>query len=187
MSDELTLKDLKTCAMGTEIVGLPACIDKARSAYQDADNKWWQDVLLTDSTGQMPARILILDYVPGGGKASNRKPPTPWRTHQRIFIFEAVLEMADIRGKDAARLSITQCRDMAVSLTQDQYEDLSAAEGQDWLERRKEEVWGKCKTLAGCAYIRGFVSCKGFMPPLAADVCSCIDQWADYFTEKHNV
>lgn len=154
----MTLEELKQCPHGTQIVGLPLVIKTARTTFLDGDEKAWQEVVFMDMSGEMTGVIALPEYSPSadGSKYDSRikVPPTVWRSKARIFIMEGEIQDTDVRKKETRKIIVYRCRDMAVRLTYDQYNELSESEGQDWQAARQEEIRGKCRYGVVCASIQ---------------------------------
>jgi len=184
----MTLEELQQLPHGTEIVGFSLVIKTARDTFVDGDEKAWQEVLFMDRTGEMSGQILLPDYSPSddGSKYDQRKkvPPKVWRSKERVFIIEGEIQDSDIRRKMGKKLVVTECRDMNVQLTYDQYDDLSEAEGKSAREARHREIRGKCMTLFIQSYIEGMAVWSGSLAQPDSKTEDILEAWVNIATKE---
>ena len=151
------LQELKECEHGMEVVGIPLVVKTARNTFIDGDEKCWQDVLFMDASGEMPGQVLLPEYSPSddGSKYDNRKklPPKVWQSKARLFVVKGEVQDADVRKKEARKLVVFECKDMAVRLTYNQYDQLAEEEAEEYHLAQDKRIRGMVRHGIVCAMI----------------------------------
>lgn len=141
------IKDLKNMPEGTEVKGFPLCIKTARKSFRDADGLTWQEVVFMDASGEILGHILLgEDGEPVGHGGIS--PFHQWQSKTNICIMEGTVQYTDERKKDAMKLVVTECFDVATPLTWGQTQDIEA---ENWQKMREEEIKGKIRHGLVCA------------------------------------
>lgn len=148
----VNIAELKKLAEGTEVAGLPLLIKTARKTFADTDNLFWQEVVFMDATGEIIGHVLM------DSEAAHFQSKT------RLCIMKATIQPTDAghRGKEANKLVVTECFDMAVKLSYDQVQGLDEI---DWEAKREAEIRGKIRHGIVCACIQGQVFTPGEFEP----------------------
>jgi len=172
----LMIKDLKSMAAGTKVSGFPLLIKTARQPFRDAEENVWQEVVFMDSSGEMIGHILLANNVPQReGHHTGTAGYEPWQSKQRLCVMDGEIQDADIRKKEAMKIVVTDCFDLAVNLTYDQRQELQTEE---WQKLRQDEIKGKIRHGIVCAMIQA----PNNKPPTARDAKTeeYINAWVDF-------
>jgi len=147
----ISIKELKNMVDGTKISGVPLLIKTARATFRDAEENIWQEVVFMDATGEITGHILQDSYESEYKSHKTTGDAPFWRSKQRICVMEATIQDADIRRKEASKIVITECFNLAIRLTFEQRQELT---DEDWKQLRQDEIKGKIRHGIICAMIQ---------------------------------
>ena len=142
-----TIMEIKKLPVGTELKGFPLLIKTARAAFQDGDQKTWQEVVFMDASGEMLGHIFLPtvknhDRRTGGYQA--------WKSKTNLCIMQATVQTTEDHNRQDVKLIVTDCFDTATPLTYDQHEELTA---EDWQRLHDEEIDSKIRCLLTVEWI----------------------------------
>jgi hypothetical protein len=162
MNEPIMIKDLKKLPAETVISGVPLLIKTARPTFWDAEENGWQEVVFMDATGEITGHILLdpqETYEEIAKNHPHRKniPPQVFLSKQRICVMKATMQETDERRKEAMKIVITECFDLAVRLTFEQRQELTEEE---WQQFRQDEIKSKIRCWLVSASITGVKQTK---------------------------
>lgn len=128
-----TIKQLLAMPIGQGTGGYTLPIKTRKKKWQ-VEEIWWQQVILMDKTGEIPADVKIGTYKPLDGKIE-------------IRIIVAEIQNAEYLGKDRKKLVVDQYS--IPSMTMDEY----YTQEEDWHCQHEEEIKGKIRHGIICAMI----------------------------------
>ena len=132
----MTIKQLLAMPIGEKVGGFELSIKTFKKTFQ-AGKLWFQQVILMDSTGEMPADVNVgTEYNPIRGRASSI----------RIVVCE--VQEAEYLGKDRKKLLVHECTFPTVTV--DEWEEEQEAIETKW----NKETEGKIRHGLTCSFIK---------------------------------